>query len=558
MNCAIGWAADNAGGGKVTISAKDEAGKEIYARLFVDGRKIGSSPGIFELPAGMHSLKLISGNIRWDGMVEVIQNQTTGLEAIMKKANPNLTIQDCAEIQVEFPKPFSWPCAKDKCEDTFVQALGIIKDKYHSEYIDYRKLEECSLFGVADAFSEYGLVAERQGETVVLTLTSDQNKGAQKIVDVSNLDRNRLILKHHQVKTFLRKNNPDVFREDKFIYASLVGVLTALDSHSSFLTPDYFNRLAANIGGKFSGLGLEVEKAGEYIEVIKSLNHSPAAKAGILAGDIIVAIEGESCKGISLIEAVKKIRGKQGTIIALTIQRGANAEPQVLNIERGRIEIPSVESKWLAGNIAHVKVLQFNSLTGEALRKNVSKLLEERKPAGWILDLRNNPGGLLTQAGKVADVFLDEGKITYSSSRESNEYLTLYANKEGTLVDDVPLVCIVNEASASASEIVAAALKDHKKAILVGEPTFGKWTVQTVIRLQDGSGLKLTTGKYFSPKGNSFHAKGIKPHIPIKGDCQKAETMNSPAFESECDAQLNGAIEIISDWQIYSDDYLKN
>lgn len=535
--------------GTITITAKDEVGREIYARVIIDGKKVGTAPRIFELTAGSHLIKLVAGNLKWSGNLEVVSDQTTQLEAVLKRINPNLTILNCSEIMVDFPVPFSWSCEAEKCEDIFVQVLGVIKDKYRTEHIDYRKMEECSLFGVADAFREHGLEAGRIENGVGLYFPSDDNKGARMTVDLSNLDRNRMIMRHHRVKSFLKKRNPEVFSENKFIFASLVGVLAALDAHSTFYPPELFERLAVDIGGKFSGLGMEVKKVGDVIRVIKPLAHSPAERAGILADDLIVEINGEPCKEFSLNDAQKKLRGKSGTVVALTIERGDNGNRKVIDVKRGKIQIPTVQSKWLDRDIAYLKISQFNSFTGEDTKKAVDKILKERNPSGWILDLRNNPGGIVSQAGRVVDIFLDDGKITYLSSRESLEERTLYAGNRETLVADSPLVCIVNEASASAAEIVAAAFKDHNRAILLGENTFGKWTIQTVIRLQDGSGLKLTTGKYFSPQGNSFHAKGILPHIAVK---------RSDDSDQEIDMQLDQAIAVIRNWQTNAQTYLKN
>jgi carboxyl-terminal processing protease len=298
------------------------------------------------------------------------------------------------------------------------------------------------------------------------------------------------------------------------IYGAIEGMLRKLDPHSAFLTPEYFEELNVDTKGSFAGLGIEISTKDDFIVVIAPIDDTPAAAAGILSGDLIVAIDGETTKGMAMMDAVHKLRGAKGTKVTLSIYRDTLAKTFDLEIVRDIIAIKSVKARVEKG-FAYVKISQFNMTTSRDLKKAIEDLEKEAGGIkGMVLDLRNNPGGLLAQAIKVADLFLADGKIVYTAGRDQTQNMVEKAIQAGTL-EDFPMVVLINGGSASASEIVAGALQDQRRAVLVGTQTFGKASVQTILRLDDGSGLKLTTAKYFTPNGRDIQAKGIAPDIVV-------------------------------------------
>jgi carboxyl-terminal processing protease len=305
--------------------------------------------------------------------------------------------------------------------------------------------------------------------------------------------------------------------EDKVLMKSAIrGMLSGLDPHSTYLDKDEYKDLHEGTTGEFGGLGIEVGLEDGFVKVIAPIDDTPAQRAGVQAGDVIIRLDDKSVKGIGLDEAVKLMRGKPGEPIVLTIVREGVEKPLKIKIVRAIIKVTSVKSRILDPGYFYLRITQFQSHTAELLRKAIERLREENKEAvkGVVLDLRNNPGGVLNGAISVSDVFLEEGLIVYTEGRTKDSSTKFHA-KPGDMVDGVPLVVIVNGGSASASEIVAGALQDHKRAIILGEKTFGKGSVQTILPMNDGDAIKLTTARYYTPSGRSIQAKGIVPDIEL-------------------------------------------
>jgi carboxyl-terminal processing protease len=295
------------------------------------------------------------------------------------------------------------------------------------------------------------------------------------------------------------------------------GMLSGLDPHSAYLVPDDYQELQAGTSGEFGGLGIEVGMEDGFVKVIAPIDDTPAKRAGVEAGDLVVRLDDTPVKGMSLADAVKVMRGEPGTDIVLTIVREGVDRPIRITITRDVIHVTSVRSRALEPGYGYVRISQFQLRTGESLREAVGKLRNEAGDDGLnglVLDLRNNPGGVLNAAVSVSDAFLDKGVIVYTDGRMDDAKLTFSA-KGSDVLDDIPLVVLVNSGSASASEIVAGALQDHGRAVIMGEKTFGKGSVQTILPLGNGSALKLTTARYYTPSGTSIQARGIVPDIAL-------------------------------------------
>jgi|WetSurMetagenome_2_1015567.scaffolds.fasta_scaffold05458_1 carboxyl-terminal processing protease len=310
----------------------------------------------------------------------------------------------------------------------------------------------------------------------------------------------------------------------KLMYGAVSGMLRELDPHSSFLKPEEYKELQVETKGKFGGLGIEITMRDGILTVVSPLEGTPADKAGIQAGDQIVKIDDQPTQDMSLTEAVQKMRGAKGTKVKLTIIRKGERKPLEYELTRDTISIQSVKWRTLEPGYGYIRISSFQSGTVNDLRKALDQLESDNHPLqGLILDLRNDPGGLLDQAVEVADEFIDQGLIVYTGGRLENQKMRFEAHKNSK-PRDFPIVVLVNSGSASASEIVAGALQDHKRAIILGEPTFGKGSVQTVIPMSDGSALRLTTSLYYTPSGRSIQAKGIEPDILVKKETpQKTE-----------------------------------
>jgi carboxyl-terminal processing protease len=300
------------------------------------------------------------------------------------------------------------------------------------------------------------------------------------------------------------------------IYNAIKGTLRGLDPHSSFLDPEMYREMQVETSGSFGGLGIEITLRDDVLTVVAPIEGTPAYRAGIQPGDRILKIEGLSTKDMQLSDAVKRMRGKPGSKITISIVREGWNEPKDFLITREQIRVQSVRANQLEPGIEYIKLRQFQEQTANDLETSLDKYVKEGKIQGLVLDLRNNPGGLLTSAVEVTEKFLESGKlVVYTEGRVRNQNMRFSSNAKRVFTD-FPIVVLVNQGSASASEIVAGALQDWGRAVVIGTQSFGKGSVQTIIPLSDGSGLRLTTAKYFTPKGRSIHGKGITPDIIVE------------------------------------------
>jgi carboxyl-terminal processing protease len=302
--------------------------------------------------------------------------------------------------------------------------------------------------------------------------------------------------------------------DQQLLEYAIQGMLNGLDPHSSYLNKREFRELKIGTEGEFGGLGIEVTMEDGFVRVVAPIDNTPAKRAGVEAGDLIVRLNDQSVKGLSLGEAVKRMRGEPGTDIQLTIVRDGRDQPLQLSITRDTIEVKSVDSRMLAPGYGYLRVSHFQTNTQQAVDAALNKLNSQRDGGlkGLVLDLRNNPGGVLSAAVSVSDTFLEDGQIVYTKGRVKDSKLR-YSAEAGDALDGAPLVVLINEGAASASEIVAGALQDHERALIVGKKTFGKGSVQTIQDLSNGGALKLTTARYFTPDGRSIQAEGIVPDI---------------------------------------------
>lgn len=318
-----------------------------------------------------------------------------------------------------------------------------------------------------------------------------------------------------EVLTLIQANYVEEVHSKDLVYGAIRGMLETLDPHSAFMPPEVYREMQVETQGSFGGLGIEITVRDRQLTVVAPIEGTPADRAGILAGDRIVKINGEPTKDMTLFEAVRKLRGPRGSQVTITIMREGFTEAKDFAITRETIEVHSVRSFELGDGIGYIRMVSFQEKTA----RDLEQTLEQFQTGGvkaMVLDLRNNPGGLLSQAVQVADLFLQKGQlIVYTEGRARNQDLRFSAEHTKSL-PQVPLVVLVNGGSASASEIVAGALQDHRRAVILGTTTFGKGSVQTVIPLNDGSGLRLTTAKYFTPRGETIQGKGITPDIQVE------------------------------------------
>jgi carboxyl-terminal processing protease len=325
------------------------------------------------------------------------------------------------------------------------------------------------------------------------------------------------------ILSIVKKNYVDDVNSKDLVIGAINGMLTSLDPHSAYLTPELYKDLQMDTQGRFGGLGIEITVRNGVLTVVSPIEDTPAAKAGVKSGDQIIKIEDEFTKDMTLVDAVKKMRGNKGTKITIAIKRDGVAELLTFNLVRDVIRVQSVRSRVLEEGYGYIRLAQFQERTDRDLQKALEKLTQEKGGLkGLVLDMRNNPGGLLTQAVRVSDMFLDSGMIVYTEGRLESQKQKYFAHKEGTW-SNFPIVVLVNGGSASASEIVAGALQDHKRAVILGTKTFGKGSVQTILPLDDNSALRLTTARYFTPKGRSIQATGIAPDIVIENPSTPAE-----------------------------------
>ena len=336
----------------------------------------------------------------------------------------------------------------------------------------------------------------------------------------------------------IKKEYVDDVDQSEVMDSAINGVLQSLDPYSAYMNPELFKTLQTDTRGKFGGLGIEIGMEAGVVKVISPMDDTPAYKAGIKAGDYIVKIGDTQVQGKSLMEAVKLMRGPIGSSIELTIRRKGEKKALVKKVKREVIVIKSVEAKILKEKIGYLRLKSFNENSDDQLMKEISNFEKVEKPHGYILDLRNNPGGLLTKAINVTDFFLNDGEIVSTKGRRSIENRRFFANK-GDKVSGKPLIVLINNGSASASEIVAGALKDHKRAIILGEKTYGKGSVQSIIPLSDGGGIRLTVSKYYLPSGKSISEIGVEPDIFIE------ELGENFEINTQSDNQLKYAINLL-------------
>jgi carboxyl-terminal processing protease len=332
--------------------------------------------------------------------------------------------------------------------------------------------------------------------------------------------------------------------DDKTLLENAIrGMLNGLDPHSAYLDVDAFRDLQAGTSGEFGGLGIEVGLEDGFIKVIAPIDDTPAQRAGVQAGDLIIRLDDTPVKGLTLAEAVKMMRGKPDTKIILTIVRAGEEKPLKISIVRDIIRVKSVKSRLLEPGFGYVRVTQFQAKTGRNLSQALSDLKQQNKKdslAGLVMDLRNNPGGVLNAAVEVSDMFLDSGTVVYTEGRIEDSRQDFKATP-GDMLGGAPIVILVNGGSASASEIVAGALQDHRRAIVMGEQTFGKGSVQTILPMANGTAVKLTTALYFTPKGRSIQAEGIQPDIKLER--LQLASADTPAVELLKEANLSGHLE---------------
>ncbi|HPC72967.1 MAG TPA: S41 family peptidase [Syntrophales bacterium] len=392
-----------------------------------------------------------------------------------------------------------------------------------------------------------------------------------------------------EVIDIVEKNYVEDVKTQALIQEAINGMIRSLDPHSAFLTPDQYKELQVDTSGQFGGLGIVITLQNDQLTVVSPIEDTPAFKAGIKAGDKILKIDGQPTKGIAITDAVKKMRGPENTKVILSIMRKDFTQPKDFVITRATIKIKSVKQQVFDGNIGYIRLSNFQESTTDELKKALQEINGKAKPLkGLILDVRNNPGGLLEQAVKVSDAFIKSGSIVSTKGRVKTVDATFVARDDGN-EPTCPMVVIVNEGTASASEIISGALQDNSRAIILGTKTFGKGSVQTVIPLEDGSAIKLSTAKYFTPKGRSIQAEGIVPDIVvefvkmpeeeegpetvirekdlkghIKGEKEAARPKETPEKKAEKkeekkekdplvrDNQLKSAVDILKSWEVFS------
>ncbi|MBR2273774.1 MAG: S41 family peptidase [Alphaproteobacteria bacterium] len=332
--------------------------------------------------------------------------------------------------------------------------------------------------------------------------------------------------------------------DKKLIESAINGMLSSLDPHSGYLDAESFNYMSEQTKGKFGGLGIEITMENGLVKVVSPIDDTPAAKAGIKAGDYITNIDDETVVGLTLNEAVSKLRGKIGTKVKLSIRR-VNSKPIDMTIVRKEIKIQSVKSEIKEDAVCYIRISSFTEDIDKAITDAINRAKKQLKNnfLGIVIDVRNNPGGLLDQAVAVSDLFLEQGEIVSTRSRNEADTVKFMAN-EGDIAKDLPIVVMINEGSASASEILAGALQDHHRAIILGEKSFGKGSVQTVIPLRDYGAMRITTARYYTPSGRSIQAKGIEPDIEVKP--AKVEELESFALNIS-EAELKNALKNDSD-----------
>ena len=337
----------------------------------------------------------------------------------------------------------------------------------------------------------------------------------------------------------INKEYVDEFNQSESMDSAINGLLQSLDPYSSYMSPKIFDEMQTETSGEFGGLGIEVSMEAGVVKVISPIDDTPASRAGLKAGDYIVKINDVQVQGKSLSEAVDLMRGPVGSGIELTVRRRGERKALTFNIIREVIQVQSVKSEIIDENIGYLRLTSFNDNSSDQIEKQIKKLKKDKNLNSFILDLRNNPGGLLSQAIKISDFFLENGEIVSTKSRKKSENRKWFA-KKGDITDGKTLLVLINYGSASASEIVAGALKDHKRAIIVGENSFGKGSVQSIIPLKNRGAIRLTVAKYYLPSGKSISEVGVRPDIEVN------EEGDDFRIKTDTDNQLNYAIKLLN------------
>ena len=362
------------------------------------------------------------------------------------------------------------------------------------------------------------------------------------LIQIVNSSENEIYKKIDLFGEVLEKINKeyvDEINQSESMDSAINGLLQSLDPYSSYMSPEIFDEMQTETSGEFGGLGIEVSMESGVVKVISPIDDTPASKAGIKAGDFIVKINDIQVQGKTLSEAVDLMRGPVGSGIELTVRRRGEKKALIFNIVREIIEIQSVKVDVLKDNIGYIRLTSFNENSSNQINKKINELENNKKVNAYILDLRNNPGGLLSQAIKISDFFLDNGEIVSTKSRKNSENRKWFA-KKGDLTKGKTLIVLINYGSASASEIVAGALKDHKRAIILGENSYGKGSVQSIIPLKNKGAIRLTVAKYYLPSGKSISEVGVSPDIEID------EESDNFKIKTETDNQLNYAIKLLN------------
>ena len=358
-------------------------------------------------------------------------------------------------------------------------------------------------------------------------------------INAAEIDIYKKIDLFGEVLEKINKEYVDETNQSEGMDAAINGLLQSLDPYSSYMSPEIFKEMQTETSGEFGGLGIEVGMEAGVIKVISPIDDTPASKAGIKAGDYIVKINNTQVQGKSLSEAVDLMRGLVGSSIELTIRRIGVKKALTFNITREIIEVQSVKSDLLDNNIGYIRLTSFNDNSSQQIKKQIEKLKRNKDLNAFILDLRNNPGGLLSQAIKISDFFLENGEIVSTKSRKKSENRKWFA-KKGDITGGKTLIVLINYGSASASEIVAGALKDHKRAIILGESSYGKGSVQSIIPLKNKGAIRLTVAKYYLPSGKSISEVGVKPDIEVN------EEGDDFRIKTDTDNQLNYAIKLLN------------
>lgn len=397
------------------------------------------------------------------------------------------------------------------------------------------RLTRALIVGLLAAGSSLCLATESAGEEAPKIITKD----TQQELGVLPLDDLRAFTK---VYDHIRQGYVESISDRKLLEYAIKGMLSELDPHSAYLDANSFEDLQVNTTGEFGGLGIEVGMEDGWVKVISPMDDTPAAEAGIEAGDLIIRLDEKSVKGMSLNDAVKAMRGPKGSKIIVTIVREGEEGPRDIELTRAAIKVKSVRASLLQDQYAYVRIAQFQMGTGSDMVNALNKLMKDaKKPVqGIVLDLRNNPGGVLQASVEVVDAFLDDGLIVYTEGRIDNAD-NQYSATKGDMTNGLPIVVLINDGSASASEIVAGALQDHRRAIILGTESFGKGSVQTVIPISEERAIKLTTALYFTPSGRSIQAQGIVPDIHVERAKLTALRPRASVTEADLSGHLDNA-----------------